>query len=71
MPEIGPINSETFPHGVVCGCDCNCERTLTDGNAMLQDITHEDQPPGAVPNPYDLPIMLMLCVECYVGNHYA
>ncbi len=64
-----PITPENFPHGVVCGCDCECSRPLNDGNAMGEDVTEDHSKPWEQSDADAPRVVLMLCAECYVGNH--
>lgn len=63
------ITPEHFPHGVRCGCACECGRVLNDGNAMEQDISAHLRDPWEPASPDDIPVRLLICADCYVGNH--
>jgi hypothetical protein len=63
------ITPENFPHGITCGCDCSCTRQLTDGNAMTEMLEESERDwNGKQLTPS---VGLMICAECYVGNHVA
>jgi hypothetical protein len=59
--------------GAICGCDCGCSQPITDGNLMSQELTPEELSPGE-PSFLDTDeptVHLIICAECYVGNHKA
>lgn len=64
-----PINPTNYPHGVNCGCLCDCSVPLTEGNAMEQDVTDADVLPWEKSDPEAPRVMLLICANCYVGNH--
>jgi hypothetical protein len=58
-----------IPPGAVCGCACECRRLLTVGNVMSEDVTDDPAAPWETSEPESPRVYLLLCAECYVGNH--
>lgn len=57
------------PKDATCACDCECDRALTPGNAMGEDITDRDAKPWEKAGPDAPRIVLLICADCYIGNH--
>jgi hypothetical protein len=64
-----PITQENFPHGVLCGCDCKCGTELNDGNVMGQDIQDIEEVPYYDRDEEEIPVNVLICINCYVGKH--
>lgn len=69
IPPVGPINAETFPNGVNCGCRCGCSVALTDGNAMRMDDDDVNDVPAYDRDPDAIPVYVLICADCFVSNH--
>lgn len=59
------------PEGAHCGCECGCRTRLTEGNAMEEDITDELYKPWETPLADSPHVRLLICADCYVGQHHA
>lgn len=55
-----------FPEGALCACKCGCSCPLGDGNVMGELlVAAEVEWNGKLGDP----IVLVLCIDCYVGSH--
>lgn len=59
--------AEGFPGGALCGCDCGCDRVLNEGNVMGETIVEAERDWNG--DVLSVPIVLVICSECYVGSH--
>jgi hypothetical protein len=66
---MSDVRASDLTGGAICGCDCECSQRISDGNLMTEDVTDEGAQPWEQLAPDGHRVHLVICAECFVGNH--